>query len=72
MSKPTVAALTIRLCRAACDLDETVQQIADEHLNPGEAALLAAPLTHLDLAVSRLELVVFETEKLDQRHRMAA
>lgn len=66
----SVNALNVQLCRLACDVDETTARLEDWHLSDGEAALLAVPILHLTIALRRLEQIVHEVEKLDQRPRL--
>lgn len=65
-----VSSLNVRLCRLACDVDETIDGLKDWHLTDEEADLLSVPILHLTIALRRLEQIVHEVEKLDQRPRL--
>jgi hypothetical protein len=66
----SVKALHLRLCRLACDIDETIDPLEDWHLTDAEAALLSVPVLHLTIALRRLEQIVHEVHALDQRPRL--
>jgi hypothetical protein len=66
----SVNAVNVRLCRLACDIDEAIDQLEGWHLTDGEAELLGLPIMHLAIALRRLEQIVYEVQKLDQRPRL--
>lgn len=65
-----VSALNVRLCRLACDVDETIDGLGEWHLTDEEADLLSVPILHLRIALARLEQIIHEVEALDQRPRL--
>ncbi len=62
----TVRALSVRLARIACDLDEAAQAVADLPLRPADLLLLAAPALHLSISVERLDHDLRELERYGQ------
>ena len=71
-AEPTksVSRLNIRLCRLACEIDETIDRLEEWHLTDNEADFLSIPVLHLRIALRRLEQIVHEAQALDQRPRL--
>jgi hypothetical protein len=65
----SVNALNVRLCRLACEIDETIDPLETTHLSQEQADVLSIPILHLTIALRRLEQIVHEVETLDQRPR---
>lgn len=67
---PSAQVLTARLCQVAVDLDVLVRQLERLYLSGGEGMLLSVPALHVEISFGRLEELIAETERLDDRPRL--
>ena len=67
-----IPALSARLARLACDVDELAQQIIVETLTERDELFLAAPTAHLAIALEWLEQALYECDGLDLTQSWAA